>query len=329
MRIAVATLAVSASIAAAQVPISLDDFTDITAIGQRSSNYVAADTRSELFATSFNEQTPICFEMVNQVRFVSAYTADLGGPTAAKTWRRHLDWTFVFTVADPDDRGYELVQSNRLHGYITLLGPERSPGTGPAAAEDLFASVSLNTRFDDDASDGVDTGLSNLQSRLVVSASRQSDPADLMVNDLIDDSASASLGTFTGTRQFAVRITTQTAPSVVTLLNPAFGDGALRFGARSGYVQDPLVVPAMLDALVGEPTDLSDSDLGVFFTLGVTFTPKPGDFDKSDVVNISDLFAFVNAFTQTPPDPRTDWDGNGTINISDLFAFINEFTNAP
>lgn len=53
------------------------------------------------------------------------------------------------------------------------------------------------------------------------------------------------------------------------------------------------------------------------------------DFDGNGVVNISDLFAFITAFTMTPPDPRTDFDGNGVVNISDLFAYITAFTAQP
>ncbi|MEM0984021.1 MAG: GC-type dockerin domain-anchored protein [Planctomycetota bacterium] len=53
------------------------------------------------------------------------------------------------------------------------------------------------------------------------------------------------------------------------------------------------------------------------------------DCDGNGVVNISDLFCFINLFTMTPPDPSTDFDGNGIINISDLFAYINAFTAQP
>ncbi|MEM0982375.1 MAG: GC-type dockerin domain-anchored protein [Planctomycetota bacterium] len=67
-----------------------------------------------------------------------------------------------------------------------------------------------------------------------------------------------------------------------------------------------------------------------FWRFGETMTqPDPIDFDGNGVVNISDLFAFINAFTMTPPDPNADFDGNGVINISDLFAFIQAFTSQP
>ncbi|MEM0983119.1 MAG: PQQ-dependent sugar dehydrogenase [Planctomycetota bacterium] len=51
----------------------------------------------------------------------------------------------------------------------------------------------------------------------------------------------------------------------------------------------------------------------------------PADFDGNTVVNISDLFAFINVFTASGIDPRRDYDGNGVENISDLFAFIGAF----
>ncbi|MEN1704403.1 MAG: endonuclease [Planctomycetota bacterium] len=67
-------------------------------------------------------------------------------------------------------------------------------------------------------------------------------------------------------------------------------------------------------------------------TMSVEITGTAGipvDFDGNGVVNISDLFAFIGAFTMTPPDPATDFDGNGVVNISDLFAFIAAFTASP
>ncbi|MEM0983448.1 MAG: S8 family serine peptidase [Planctomycetota bacterium] len=63
-------------------------------------------------------------------------------------------------------------------------------------------------------------------------------------------------------------------------------------------------------------------------------TQSPVDFDGSGVVNISDLFAFISAFTAPPLGAPTtlpeglcgrnvvDIDRDGTVNISDLFAYI-------
>ncbi|MEN1704394.1 MAG: GC-type dockerin domain-anchored protein [Planctomycetota bacterium] len=67
--------------------------------------------------------------------------------------------------------------------------------------------------------------------------------------------------------------------------------------------------------------------LGNGFWVTVLRNPRPGriDFNMDGVVNISDLFAFITAFTDPEPDPRTDFNGDGVINISDLFAFVNEF----
>ncbi|MEN1705284.1 MAG: GC-type dockerin domain-anchored protein [Planctomycetota bacterium] len=53
------------------------------------------------------------------------------------------------------------------------------------------------------------------------------------------------------------------------------------------------------------------------------------DFDLSGVVNISDLFAYINAFTAPSPIERTDITEDGVINISDLFAFIEIFLGQP
>ncbi|MEM0983594.1 MAG: GC-type dockerin domain-anchored protein [Planctomycetota bacterium] len=52
----------------------------------------------------------------------------------------------------------------------------------------------------------------------------------------------------------------------------------------------------------------------------------PADFDGSGVVNISDLFAFIAAFTTD--NGNADFDGSGVVNISDLFAFITAFTGS-
>ncbi|MEN1705972.1 MAG: GC-type dockerin domain-anchored protein [Planctomycetota bacterium] len=80
-------------------------------------------------------------------------------------------------------------------------------------------------------------------------------------------------------------------------------------------------------------TDQEIADLGGPDAAGILeFGTPPGnplDFDGNGVVNISDLFAFITAFTMTPPDPSTDFDGNGIVNISDLFAYINAFTAQP
>ncbi|MEM0984456.1 MAG: GC-type dockerin domain-anchored protein [Planctomycetota bacterium] len=56
---------------------------------------------------------------------------------------------------------------------------------------------------------------------------------------------------------------------------------------------------------------------------------NPLDFDLNNIVDISDLFAFIMAFTMSPADARTDFDGNGVVNISDLFAYITAFTASP
>ncbi|MEM0983861.1 MAG: GC-type dockerin domain-anchored protein [Planctomycetota bacterium] len=74
--------------------------------------------------------------------------------------------------------------------------------------------------------------------------------------------------------------------------------------------------------LLGEP-------IRVTVTADVVSAANPVDFDGNGVANISDLFAFITAFTETPPQPATDFDGNGVINISDLFAFITAFTAQP
>jgi len=41
------------------------------------------------------------------------------------------------------------------------------------------------------------------------------------------------------------------------------------------------------------------------------------------VLNIFDVFAFLNAFTSA--DPAADFTGNGTFDIVDVFAFLNAY----
>ncbi|MEM0983531.1 MAG: GC-type dockerin domain-anchored protein, partial [Planctomycetota bacterium] len=83
----------------------------------------------------------------------------------------------------------------------------------------------------------------------------------------------------------------------------------------------------------GDPTVQSEFMFVFIPNDGLVFEEAPVgnplDFDGNGVVNISDLFAFITAFTMTPPAPTTDFDGNGVINISDLFAFITAFTAQP
>ncbi|MEM0983705.1 MAG: GC-type dockerin domain-anchored protein [Planctomycetota bacterium] len=50
------------------------------------------------------------------------------------------------------------------------------------------------------------------------------------------------------------------------------------------------------------------------------------DYDGNGVLNITDLFQYIDAFTMSPPAASTDMDGNGIINITDLFAYIDLFT---
>ncbi|MEM0984496.1 MAG: GC-type dockerin domain-anchored protein [Planctomycetota bacterium] len=99
-----------------------------------------------------------------------------------------------------------------------------------------------------------------------------------------------------------------------------------------GFLANELMTGRINTVPSGAPIYISDLTLASFADMGfvtVPFVDIPADFDGNGVVNISDLFAFITAFTASPPDPNTDFDGNGVINVSDLFAFITAFTAAP
>ncbi|MEN1704731.1 MAG: GC-type dockerin domain-anchored protein [Planctomycetota bacterium] len=89
-----------------------------------------------------------------------------------------------------------------------------------------------------------------------------------------------------------------------------------------GFARDVTVPGFQFDVLY-QPNSISVTNIRAFVE------PPSLDFDMNGVVNISDLFAFITAFTMVPPDPRTDFDQNGVVNISDLFAYIGAFTALP
>jgi len=54
----------------------------------------------------------------------------------------------------------------------------------------------------------------------------------------------------------------------------------------------------------------------------------PGDFDRSGVVNVPDIFAFLSAWFAG--DPRADFNNNGTVFTPDIFAFLSAwFASCP
>ncbi|HVZ16651.1 MAG TPA: GC-type dockerin domain-anchored protein [Terriglobales bacterium] len=51
--------------------------------------------------------------------------------------------------------------------------------------------------------------------------------------------------------------------------------------------------------------------------------PCPADFDHNNVVNVSDIFAFLRAWFAHSP--TADIDGNGQVQVSDIFAFLRHW----
>ncbi|MEM0983332.1 MAG: GC-type dockerin domain-anchored protein [Planctomycetota bacterium] len=74
-------------------------------------------------------------------------------------------------------------------------------------------------------------------------------------------------------------------------------------------------------------TSFADATIDTFVREAVDDGCTRTDISGDGVVNISDLFAYINAFTSS--DQSAEFDGNGVLNISDLFAYINAFTGCP
>lgn len=64
-------------------------------------------------------------------------------------------------------------------------------------------------------------------------------------------------------------------------------------------------------------------DVGVLLNQYIQFSLCPADMNPECVLNIFDVFAFLNAFTSA--DPAADFTGNGTFDIVDVFAFLNAY----
>ncbi|MEM0983221.1 MAG: DUF1800 family protein [Planctomycetota bacterium] len=110
------------------------------------------------------------------------------------------------------------------------------------------------------------------------------------------------------------RVEIEGAASAVVQLNP----GDAFFDVELGGVQDAgvLAVDAVDVVSASGLLESASARLLVFET----------DYDPNGVINITDLFAYIDRFTAT--DPIADSDGNGVVNITDLFGYITAFGNA-
>lgn len=247
--------------------------TDDTVVDDLSLDGRAAAFDIETYGGPATQQTaPNVYELGMQYGFMLANSTTSARP--ANLWRQHVSYDLAFTVEDPGNVGYQLDLATQLIGFVTLLGPTNSD---PLASH-LTAGASFNVRFDDNLTDGENLGAADqVGGATLGTGGINADPITMIVNEKIDLAGGATLGNYVGTRQFKVRVTTQTAPNSVNFANAGEGHGALRFGATTDFIPDPMVmnVPT-LDAAAYPGSDGETPDQhGHFTTLTVTYAPEP------------------------------------------------------
>jgi len=322
--VALAVLAGSAGHAAAQA-VTIDLVQDLSANRTFFNEGASGTAESAADDLGVASPSPGRFVATSRLRWAHAYSVVAGGPTAALLFRRHYEFDTVFTVADPDDRGYELELDAALGGELIVLGPDNAPD---ATAGNIIATCGFNARFDDDATDATDTlGLSGLVLGANLGESANADvDGDRVTIDRVDESRDASLGTFVGTRTFAVRLSTRTAPAGVIMQNNIEGDAALVFGLEATQPADPDDEPpalrASLDGLTAATILPGD---GLTKTLTVTFFCNAGDIaPPAGVLDLADVDAFVAGFSAG--DAVADIaEPFGVLDLADIDAFIAAF----
>lgn len=326
--IALSTLALTAGLASAD-GVSITELRDNTVEDVEVDDHETGTAESDFalhgsFAPRANRHIASA-----RATFVHAYSVEDGGPRFALLWREHYEYDVVFTVSDPTHRGYELDLGLGLEGEIVLLGPTWAGG--PVAASNLTAGIGFNSRFDDDLSDDVDDlGLSGLlvgDSR-VGTGTVESDPVNLERRVRFDESANETLGRYVGTRSFAVRVTTRTAPAGITFQNERRGDAALVFGLgpvlplQNLDLLQPGDEFAPLDAVdvaTAQPAD------GLTISIGASFFCNAADIAAPiGQLDLDDVNAFLSAFVagNAAADLVAPF---GVVDISDVDAFIDAF----
>ncbi|MEZ6062999.1 MAG: hypothetical protein R3C19_21855 [Planctomycetaceae bacterium] len=182
-----------------------------------------------------------------------------------------MSYTLAFTIEDAANQGYHVRVDTSMRGYSTarFSSGSSSGNVVNASGTTVYGSV------DTDTTDGNST-LSTFVGDLTLNANQaRASSSSVFSNVLTADADSLDLGFFTGTRSFALRYTTSTAPHSATILGNTVGEAALRFGLDP--TNDPAGTPfneAFYVGPDGEPASLH----GHFVTVSAEFTavPEPG-----------------------------------------------------
>ena len=317
--LAVAVIALTGHAAAQSVTLdSVVNNSDETDVFDDGVSGFAASAAEDLGVTN---PSPGRFVAKSRLRWSIAYSVGNSGPTVALLFRRRVEFDTVFTVNDPDNRGYTLDFDQSLNGELIVLGPTSSPDPSDG---DIVARCGFFASFDDDANDGNDTlGLSGLVSPISTSGVADADvDGNLSTIVRVDESSETSLGTFVGTRTFAVRSSTLTAPAGVVMQNSVRGDAALVFGRGGPLDTDP--IDQGLDGF--GPATVLPGD-GLTKTITATFFCNAADVaPPAGILDIDDVDAFIVAFVagDTSADIVAPF---GIVDIDDVDAFIDTFLN--
>lgn len=127
---------------------------------------------------------------------------------------------------------------------------------------------------------------------------------DMVVANPLSDEMSVLLNSGDGTFATQIHYAAGSSPHIVSL------------GDLDGDTDLDMVM--MLD---GGEDNLDD--VSVLLNQYIQLSLCPADMNPDCVLNIFDVFAFLNAFTSG--DPAADFTGNGTFDIVDVFAFLNAY----
>ena len=215
-----------------------------------------AEVRSSDIGATPVSQVGNTFSFTNQFSWMAAYQIVPAGPNAGLVFLRHVAYDLTFTVEDSLNLGYTLSAATLLRGYL-----EASLVSG-----DWMQTV--GTAFNG----FVDTG-SGFGGTIVALHSNgdtiMAKPDTPFLTTLVTDTASYTIGSFTGTRTFGLRFSTGLSPNVsLGLSNLGRGEGALRFGLDP---TDPAFTLADYPGPDGEPPSLH----GHFVTVNAAFASLP------------------------------------------------------
>lgn len=208
-----------------------------------------------------------------QLQWFGAYRAS--GNRFANSIMIYPSFTLAFTVADPNNIGYTLSLDTLMRGYLSALYT-----SGPANNIDFdvrVAGADFSVWVDSGSGEAFDSALSSFTgtSQLV-----DANETTTSRNVLASSSTSGSLGSFTGTRNFLIRLSQSPSPvGTVVIQNDIQGEGSLRFGLNP-------TVPTFSTGVTPGPDGEAGSNHGLFVTATARFNqdipsgeiPEPSTF---------------------------------------------------